>query len=36
VNTPDKKPFREAAAPVYKEFGAQFGKEMVDKIIGTK
>ena len=36
VNTPDKKPFRDAAAPVYKEFGAQFGKDMVDKIIGTK
>jgi tripartite ATP-independent transporter DctP family solute receptor len=36
VNTPDKKPFRDAAASVYKEFGAQFGKDMVDKIIGTK
>ena len=36
VNTPNKEPFRDAAASVYKEFGAQFGKEMVDKIIGTK
>lgn len=36
VNTPDKKRFRDAVAPVYKEFGAQFGKDMVDKIIGTK
>ncbi len=36
VNTPDKKPFQDAAAPVYKEFGAQFGKEMVDRIIGRR
>jgi tripartite ATP-independent transporter DctP family solute receptor len=35
VNTPDKKPFREAAAPVYRQFGVQFGKDMVDRIIGT-
>ena len=36
VNTPAKEPFRKAAAPVYREFGAQFGKGLVDKIIGTK
>ena len=36
VNTPNKKPFQEAAAPVYKEFEAQFGKDTIDKIIATK
>jgi tripartite ATP-independent transporter DctP family solute receptor len=36
VTTPNKKPFLDAAAPVYKEFEAQFGKETIDKIIATK
>lgn len=36
VTTPNKKPFQDAAAPVYKEFEAQFGKETIDKIIATK
>jgi TRAP-type transport system periplasmic protein len=35
VNTPDKKPFQDAAASVYKEFESQFGKEMIDRIINT-
>jgi tripartite ATP-independent transporter DctP family solute receptor len=36
VTTPNKKPFQDAAASVYKEFEAQFGKETIDKIIATK
>ena len=36
VTTPNKKPFQDAAAPVYKEFETQFGKETIDKIIATK
>jgi TRAP-type transport system periplasmic protein len=36
VTTPHKKPFQDAAAPVYKEFEAQFGKEMLDQILATK
>jgi len=36
VTTPDKTPFQDAAAPVYKEFEAQFGKDMIDRIIATK
>jgi tripartite ATP-independent transporter DctP family solute receptor len=36
VTTPNKKPFQEAAASVYKEFRDQFGKEMVDRIINTR
>ena len=36
VTTPDKKPFQEAAASVYKEYESQFGKEMIDRIINTR
>lgn len=36
VTTPNKKAFQSAAAPVYKEFESQFGKEMIEKIINTK
>lgn len=36
VTTPNKKPFQDAAASVYKEFESQFGKETIDKIIATK
>ena len=36
VTTPNKKPFQDAAASVYKEFEGQFGKEMIDRIINTK
>jgi TRAP-type transport system periplasmic protein len=36
VTTPSKKPFQDAAAPVYKEFEAQFGKAMIDEILATK
>ena len=36
VTTPNKKSFQDAAAPVYKEFEAQFGKDTIDKIITTK
>lgn len=36
VTIPNKKPFQEAAAPVYKEFRDQFGKEMIERIINTR
>jgi len=36
MTTPNKKPFQDAAASVYKEFETQFGKETIDKIIATK
>lgn len=36
VTTPNKQPFRDAAAPVFKEFETQFGKGMIDQIIATK
>lgn len=36
VTIPDKKPFRDAAASVYKEFEGQFGKEMIDQIVATR
>ena len=36
VTTPNKKPFQEAAASVYNEFGGQFGKDVVEKIIATE
>ena len=36
VTIPNKKPFQEAVAPVYKEFESQFGKEMVNRIIATQ
>ena len=36
MTTPNKKPFQDAAASVYREFEGQFGKEMIDKIIATK
>jgi tripartite ATP-independent transporter DctP family solute receptor len=36
VTKPDKKPFQDAAASVYKEFEAQFGKEIIDQIIATR
>ena len=36
VITPNKKPFQDAAASVYKEFELQFGKNTIDKIIATK
>jgi TRAP-type transport system periplasmic protein len=36
VTIPEKKPFRDAAASVYKEFEAQFGKEMIDQIVATR
>ncbi len=36
VTTPNKKPFQDAAASVYKEFESQFGKDIIDKIIATK
>ena len=36
VTTPNKKPFLDAASPVYKEFEGQFGKETIDKILATK
>ena len=36
VTMPNKKPFQEAAAPVYQEFRDQFGKEMIERIINTR
>lgn len=36
VSTPNKQLFQEAAAPVYREFESQFGKEMIRQIIATK
>ncbi len=36
VTLPNKKPFQAAAAPVYKEFESQFGKEIIDRIITTQ
>jgi tripartite ATP-independent transporter DctP family solute receptor len=36
VTVPNKKPFQDAAASVYKEFKDQFGQEMIDKIINTR
>ena len=36
VTLPNKKPFQDAAAPVYKEFESQFGKETIDRIIATQ
>ncbi len=36
VTTPNKRPFQDAAASVYKEFENQFGKDTIEKIITTK
>ncbi len=36
VTTPQKKPFQDAAASVYSEFEAQFGRALLDKIMNTK
>ncbi len=36
VTLPNKKPFQAAAAPVYKEFESQFGKEIIDRIMATR
>ena len=36
VTLPNKKPFQDSAASVYKEFEAQFGKDTIDKIIASK
>jgi TRAP-type transport system periplasmic protein len=36
ITTPNKKPFQDAAASVYREFEGQFGKEMIEKIAATK
>jgi tripartite ATP-independent transporter DctP family solute receptor len=36
VTLPNKKPFQDAAAPVFKEFESQFGKETIDRIMATQ
>src|SRR4030066_1124127 len=36
VTLPNKKPFQDAAARVYKECESQFGKETIDRIIATR
>jgi len=36
VSIPNKRLFQEAAAPVYKEFESQFGKETIRQIIATR
>ena len=35
VTIPNKKPFQDAAAAIYKDFEAQFGKDLVTKIMAT-
>ncbi|MBP1155774.1 MULTISPECIES: TRAP transporter substrate-binding protein [unclassified Paenibacillus] len=32
INEPDKKPFQEAVAPVYKEYESTYGKELIEKV----
>jgi len=36
VTLPNKKPFQDAAAPVYREFESQFGEDTIDRIIATR
>jgi len=36
VTLPNKKPFQDAVAPVYKEFESQFGKETIGRIMATR
>jgi TRAP-type C4-dicarboxylate transport system substrate-binding protein len=36
VTTPDKKLFQKATEPTYKKYEARFGKDLIDKIVGTK
>jgi len=36
VTTPDKKLFQKATEPTYKKYESRFGKDLIDKIVGTK
>jgi TRAP-type C4-dicarboxylate transport system substrate-binding protein len=36
VSAPDKKLFQKATEPTYKKYEARFGKDLIDKIVGTK
>jgi tripartite ATP-independent transporter DctP family solute receptor len=36
VTTPDKKLFQKATEPTYKKYEARFGKDLIDKIVGTR
>jgi tripartite ATP-independent transporter DctP family solute receptor len=36
VTYPDKKLFRKATEPTYKKYEARFGKDLINKIVGTK
>lgn len=36
VTSPDKKLFQKATEPTYKKYESRFGKDLIDKIVGTK
>ncbi len=36
VTTPDKKLFQKATEPTYKKYESRFGKDLIDRIVGTK
>jgi tripartite ATP-independent transporter DctP family solute receptor len=36
VTTPDKKLFQKATEPTYKKYETRFGKDLINKIVGTK
>ena len=36
VTTPNKKLFQKATEPTYKKYEKRFGKDLIDKIVGTK
>ena len=36
VTTPNKKLFQKATEPTYKKYETRFGKDLIDKIVGTK
>jgi TRAP-type C4-dicarboxylate transport system substrate-binding protein len=36
VTYPDKKLFQKATEPTYKKYESRFGKDLIDRIVGTK
>lgn len=36
ITSPDKTSFQKATEPTYKKYESRFGKELIDKIVGTK
>jgi len=36
IATPDLRPFLDAVQPVYKQYAAQFGQDLIDAILATK